>query len=229
MLYFNGTLYPEAGNPPIVNGVEIKNIIANGVLVWSKKAPAGSQTFTASGTFVVPEGYTEVSICMCGGGGSGSQYNTNFAGGGHAGQVISQTVAVTPGESISVVIGSGGASGPASGTYYGSAGGNSSFKGIIALGGAGGVYGSGSGHYMGNGSSKVSCGGTFNDGIQGTYGSWIAGGGEAGAFGNGGRGGNNTVACQAGGIGAGGGASTNASPAGFSHAGGRGQCVVSWG
>lgn len=225
MLYINGVIYPETGNSPIVNGVEIKNIIANGVLVWTKKAPAGSQTFTASGTFIVPEGYTEVSICMCGGGGSGAQLNEVSTGGGHAGQIISQTVVVTPGESISVVIGAGAPSGPQTGNYNGTAGGNSSFKGVTALGGVGGV----SGHYMGNGASRITCGGTFSDGVKATYGSWTGGGGEAGAFGNGGRGGNNTVASQAGGIGAGGGASTNSSPAGYSHAGGRGQCVVSWG
>ena len=98
---------------------------------------------------------------------------------------------------------------------------------ITANGGSGGVQSTQAlAHYQGNNGVRVSCGGTFNDGDRDEYGSWWAYGGQAGAFGNGGRGGAYSITCTAGGVGAGGG--SNVVGSGDAASGGRGQLVVSW-
>lgn len=233
-VYFNGTLV-DSGNFQF-DGITPDKVYFNGAEVWTNKAPAGSQTFTSSGTFTVPQGYTEVTICMCGGGGSGAStnaYEGQVAGGGSAGQVISQSVTVTSGQEISVVIGGGGGAVGGAGVN-GSSGGSSSFAAITASGGAGGILNRSSPSnpsYNGVGSSRTTCGGTFNDGLKYHGGFMYAGsdyysGGQAGAFGNGGNGATaqNTYP-QNGGIGAGGGGHSHYRPGG---SGGRGQCIVSW-
>src|SRR5690606_15639663 len=85
--------------------------------------------FTSNGTFVVPEGVTTgwVEGCAGGGGGGGSAgyvaNNQHNGGGGGAGQsVIAASYSVTPGDSLSVVIGAGGSRG-AGGAGPGHAGG----------------------------------------------------------------------------------------------------------
>lgn len=184
-------------------------------MMWQNMAPPGSETFTASGTFIVPAGYTEVTVCMCGGGGSGGYYDPHIAwsGGGYAGGIVSQVVTgLTGGQEVVVTIGSGGARHSTHGV--GNSGTPSFFGVVEAAAGGGGGYGS----YVGRGASRTTCGGTFNDGMYEYVGYE---GGQAGAFGNGGNAGTND-----GGIGAGGGAGYAYSlPSG---AGGRGQCVISW-
>lgn len=91
------------------------------------------QAFTASGTFVVPEGITTIDVLVVGGGGGGG---SRQGGGGGAGGVVVATLAVTPAEEIAVVVGAGGAGGAAGGR--GSNGGDSSFGAVSALGGGGG-------------------------------------------------------------------------------------------
>lgn len=75
----------------------------------------GTKVITSSGTFTVPEGVTSLDIFCVGGGGGGcdriiAPYDTkSIFGGGGGGYVTTKTaIAVTPGESLSVVIGSGG-------------------------------------------------------------------------------------------------------------------------
>jgi hypothetical protein len=195
------------------------------------RAPAGSQTFTASGTFTVPLGYTSVTICMCGGGGSGATtYSATKAGGGYAGQAVSQVVSVTSGASISITVGSGAAR-RVSGQASGIAGSASKFGAVTANGGAAGVFGGG---YAGNGGALVSaCGaGTFYHGTsrEATYGTPFAYGGQASAFGNGGNAGlSNSGGAAAGGVGAGGGGCVDfIGSVAASGAGGRGQVRISW-
>lgn len=78
-----------------------------------------SQTFTASGTFVVPAGVNFIMIEGVGGGGgggSGSSGNTGSkgqGGGGGGGSIFTGgfMVPVTPAESLTIVVGAGGAGG----------------------------------------------------------------------------------------------------------------------
>lgn len=100
------------------------------------------QIFTSSGTFTVPTGVTAVKVTCIGGGGGGGGYSalaTAYivsAGGGGAGAGIRFVTGLTPGGTVSVTIGGGGAGGTA-GT--GSTGGTSSFGAYISCtGGTGG-------------------------------------------------------------------------------------------
>jgi hypothetical protein len=130
-----------------------------------------SQLFTASGTFTVPDGVTQVVVEVCGAGGGGGYNdpgNTTgpFAGGGGGGGYLRALVTVTPGEPISVVVGAAGTTPDSSGD--GTAGGDSSFGSIVAGGGQGGQSDV-------NGGSG-GAGGTVNGGIF----SFIGQGGEDG-------------------------------------------------
>lgn len=222
-LYINGVMVgAENFN---INGVTPDNVFANGVKVWEKKAPAGSQTFTSSGTFTVPAGYSQVTICMVGGGGSGASAGVwDGRCGGYAGQVVSQVVSgLTGGQEIAVTVGSGGASVYAS---LGNAGTASSFGAYVtASGGAGGSFMT----YLGNGGGRTTCGGSGVDGssqyIEDQWGEdWAtAYGGQSSGFSNGGNGIGHSAG-GAGGVGSGGGASIFSS----SGAGGRGEVRVSW-
>lgn len=227
-IQFNGVEVDNKSGDMVFNGVNLTEVRFDNTKVWEQRAAPGTQLFTASGTFTVPVGYTEVTICMCGGGGGGATgYASN--GGGYAGQIISQTISVTEGQEINIIIGTGGA---ARGLYspgYGYPGTSSHFGPVIAVGGSGGVPNA----YAGVGNARSSCGGIFYDGTSGypnpngTYG----GGGQAGAFGDGGKGASisygfgTSGGVGAGGGGGGGGGGVSELP---STSGGRGQCVVSW-
>jgi uncharacterized protein YjbI with pentapeptide repeats len=113
------------------------------------------QSFSATSTWVVPAGVTSVSALIVGGGGGGGR---DVGGGGGAGGVIINTnIAVTPGVSMNIVVGSGG-NPPANSGLVASNGGNSSFAGLVAIGGGGG--GSLSNTAGANGGSAGGRGGT---------------------------------------------------------------------
>jgi len=104
----------------------------------STMAPSGSQTFTEDGVFTVPNGVTQLRVCMIGGGGGGTvciKHGNNLpAYGGTAGQLKEEIVTVIPGQKINVKVGIGGAGG----TYNSPQGRNgttSSFGSIYSLGG----------------------------------------------------------------------------------------------
>ena len=181
---------------------------------------------------------TQLTVCMCGGGGSGSGIQSpadNLSGGGHAGGIVSTTVTMTAGETAVCVIGVGGLGVDNPGD--GRPGTQTTFGPLTAGGGREGY--SGYYHpveeditYRGNGGSRTTCGGTFYDGIQdhhvGANGVYYAWGGEAGAFGDGGRGVYYNPG-GAGGVGAGGGGTTRTVGGGErTGAGGRGQIRLSW-
>lgn len=115
----------------------------------------GYTYFTANGTFTVPAGVTTVFLTMAGGGAGGysGQCETDCSpvsggNGGKAGQILSRlAVAVTPGQSISVTVGAGGA-------ISGGAGGSSCFGGTCASGGSGVGSGS-SGLFVGRNGTGV--------------------------------------------------------------------------
>jgi len=86
-------------------------------------------------TWDVPTGITSVqTLVLAGGGGGGSD---NGGGGGAGGLIYDTTVSVTPGASMTVVVGSGGLGATGASTQA-SNGGNSSFGSLVAFGGGGG-------------------------------------------------------------------------------------------
>lgn len=78
------------------------------------------QTFNSSTNWTVPNGTTSAEVLVIGGGGGG---NHKSGGGGGGGMSYSASYSVTPGASVSVVVGTGGA--------RGGAGGTSSFNGAL--------------------------------------------------------------------------------------------------
>lgn len=101
-------------------------------------------TFTSSQTWTVPSGINQVKVFCVGGGGAGGDGSWETRGGvtgngGGGGYTVTQTVNVTPGQQIPVIIGSGGDS------YYGLSdsrqrnGSQTSFGSVVAKGGYGGI------------------------------------------------------------------------------------------
>ena len=131
-------------------------------------------TFTSSGTFTVtaaPSGKYLDFLVVAGGGGS----DPAGAGGGAGGVVEKLTQSITAG-SFSVTVGTGGA--------FQTSGGNSAFKGEVAIGGGAG-NGSGTGLSGGSGGGGNNTGGaglqpTSASGGYGNAGSNSAGGGAGG-------------------------------------------------
>ena len=165
---------------------------------------AGSQSYTAAGTYswVAPSGVTSVSVVAVGGGGGGtSNYGTGRKSGSGGGLGYKNNYAVTPGNSYTVVVGAGGlglaavcAGNPGNCSYFVSTAVVKGGKGISAKSsGAGGTY-------TGDGGG---CGGISGRGYSG-------GGGAGGYSGAGGAGaqcytyGNAGAACGGGGGGGGG-------------------------
>jgi hypothetical protein len=89
---------------------------------------SGVQTFTATGTYVVPAGVTQVEVELWGGGaGSYASYSTVPSGGGAGGGYARKRVGnLTPGQTVTVTVASGGIGGTASGGAP-TAGGTTSF------------------------------------------------------------------------------------------------------
>ena len=97
---------------------------------------ANTTYFYTSGTYTVPAGVTKVYVSGCGGGAGGG----HIYGGGGGESVIRKAITVTPGQSIAVTIGSGGAANPTSGGtvssfYSGSNGGTTKFGSYLTLSG----------------------------------------------------------------------------------------------
>jgi len=113
--------------------------------------------FTSSGSWTVPAGVTAAEVVLIGGGGAGAGISGETFGGsgGGAGQITYSVVATTPGDTLTIAIGAGGASntqdaGAAStctgaATANGGVGGVHHSAGATVPGGTGGGYGGGSG------------------------------------------------------------------------------------
>jgi hypothetical protein len=103
---------------------------------------SGLISFTTIGTttWTAPAGVTEVEYLVVGGGGGGATgYDTGGGGGGAGGIVLTGNLAVTPGQTYTVIVGNGGTGGPDTRTNTsGETGSNSTFATITALGGTGG-------------------------------------------------------------------------------------------
>lgn len=131
-------------------------------------APAGAMLYATPGTysFVVPAGYTTITSILVGGGGGGgggiqSGDIHGGTGGGAGGIRYLQNIAVTPGETLTVVVGSGGLKGftnvttgsPNTGSVIAAAGTNTSIlrggSTILVASGGGGGQGSAGDNYNG--------------------------------------------------------------------------------
>jgi hypothetical protein len=146
------------------------------------------QDFTTSGTTVVPSGYTKADVLCIGGGGGGGYTTTSGVtirrGGGGGASAYSADLAVTPGESLTRVIGAGGAGRTT--TADPSAGGDTSLaRGGTTLVLARGASGQTGGATTGTGATQYAGG----DGAGFSQG---AGGGAAGASGGGSAGSGST-------------------------------------
>ncbi|WP_271311762.1 hypothetical protein [Yersinia intermedia] len=135
-------------------------------------------------TFTVPDGVTRIRARVVGSGGGAGGSGAGRTGGGGGGYAESW-ITVTPGQVLTIIVGSAGNGGGVSGA--GTNGGASSVSGFLSasggLGGAGGGVGTG-----GGGIGGVGTGGQFNttgsDGVDGTNHSDTTG--AAGAAGSGG-------------------------------------------
>lgn len=155
-------------------------LTGNKGLIMVVYSTAGTSTFT------VPDGVTRIRARVVGGGGGAGGSGAGRTGGGGAGGGYAESwIAVTPGQVLTIIVGSLGSGGLVSGA--GGNGGTSSVSGFLSasggLGGAGGGTGTG-----GAGIGGVGIGGQFNttgsDGVDGTNHSDVSG--AAGAAGSGG-------------------------------------------
>jgi len=204
--------------------------------------PHGVQTFSSTGTFTVPAGVTAIEVeIWAGGSGSWASVSGCAGGGGSGGGYARKRISgLTPGATITVTIGAGGAAG-VSGTTAPGAGGASSFGAYCsATGGVVNPLGTVSVPCLGN-QAGVGSGGDVN--LYGGDGG-VGGQNQGGLiFNNGGAGGEGPlsggIVGNAGGVGTagrfpGGGASgagtgssgTTAQAA--AAAGAAGLCVVRW-
>ncbi len=166
--------------------------------------PAAGVLFTTYGqhTWTVPDGVTSVSVVCIGGGGGGGGIlawtgnDPRGPGGGAGGGLgYKNNISVTPGSSVTVVVGEGGNGNGGSGNTvaYGIAGGDSYFSSDTTVKGGGGLGGQGSntnaytyytpnnragGTYVGDGGGNGGNGGKGG----GFYDPDAAGGGGAGGY-----------------------------------------------
>ena len=148
---------------------------------WSQT----TNTFSTSGSFVIPAGLTLLTAECWGAGGAGGGNDTSTsAGGGGGGGYSKTTISVTPNATINYVVGLGGVGTTASGV----AGSASSFSSVSANGGGGGTSGTGGAAGLGGAAGT----GTSFSGGKGSNGSLVLGllfsggaGGSAGTAANG--------------------------------------------
>lgn len=222
------------------NGVTIGKIDQTSVIPTLQ-----SQVFTSSGSFVVPAGKTVLMATIFGGGGGGAGgggYNASTSGGGGGGGAgslpITMPILVTPGETLTITVGSGGSGGIGGGNAIDGTNGANGDPSYILRGatilatGGGGTRGTGNG--TGSGGSGAGGQGGFNGftfettGGSGGADSTAGGSGSAGYSGAvGGSGG--TSSSANGGGGGGGGAGTGAGGAGGNGSGGAGSNGVNYG
>lgn len=157
---------------------EVRLVMCDGTTLQSVVVNAFSKTFTANGTFTKPPGYAQFSGLLWGGGGGGS---TSVGGGGGAcvpftlpSSAVSASTAVTV-ATASATGGQGGDSSFAGVTAYGGANGTSSTFG----GGGGGAFSAGSGQIGGAPSSSGFNGGngSGSTGVVGVSSAYGGGGG----------------------------------------------------
>jgi len=100
-------------------------------------AYGATEVFTSSGTFVPPDGITEVYAVVQGGGGAGGQGGGDHSSGGGAGAYCAGTVAVSG--SVSITVGAAGGTSSFGSDISASGGSNGANGGGFQTGGAGGT------------------------------------------------------------------------------------------
>lgn len=220
-------------------GGGVKHTLIHSGNYTSYVAPPGSQVFTANGTFTVPAGVTSVLLSGAGGGGGGGGGAGGYGGGGGGGgaSVINRSITgLTPGQTVTVTIGSGGAAGLGqnNGNTNGYAGGATSFGAYLSLsGGGGGTRGAANGvqgsappgDAGGAGGSAGGYGGAYGAGY---YADGLGGAGGSCTFGGGGHINHRPNAGQNGASYGGGGAGGNGMAYNNGGAGAGGVLIVSW-
>lgn len=153
--------------------------------------PVTSQTFSYTGatqTFTVPTGVTLINVSMWGGGGASNNVSDGAAAKGGAGGFVKFTIAVTPGESLTVNVGGKGSMPVIQYRQPGGAGGMSAllrsatYLGISGGGGGGGGYGNSNTNSWGGSGGGT----TANSGGDASVYSTGGGGGTQSAGGTGG-------------------------------------------
>lgn len=194
---------------------EVRLVQCDGSALRSVVLQPFTKTFTASGTFTTPPGYSYFGGLLWAGGASGSKYSalgTKAASGGGAGGCYPFTLpAALMGASETVTLGAGGAAQTAANTV-GTAGGASSIGTIITISG-GGV-----GTQAYNGGTGSRAGVDFVAGTGGAGASAQTGG--AGFYAGGGGGGGESDGSAPGGASTYGGGGGGAAAASFAAAGG---------
>lgn len=224
----------------IALGVLVSVLLGFGMLPAS--AATNTVVFTASGSWVAPSGVTSIQVSGWGGGGGGA--GTHGSGGGGGAYAGLNSFSVTPGNSYSFVVGTGGAVNTNGGTTTFNGTSLSAAPGwsnnVTSVGGLGGAIASSTGDVLhaggkggianngDNGSGGGEAGGALADGNPGGNASGVCAGGAGGTGantdgGDGGKGGNTTA--SAAGIapgGGGGGNNGNLGSCGTNHAGSAG-------
>ena len=176
------------------------------LMPFPSSVTGGTQTLTDGQSFVVPPGVSSVSSTLIGAGGGGGGGNTLFGGAGGSGARVVQTaLAVTPGETLTVTGGVGGAAGT-NGTLNTPTSGQNGTTISLLRGGT--TLMSATAGQRGTGASHG--GGESSPGVDG-------------ADGSGGTGGTVTA-----GAGAAGGAAGRNSPSVTPTAGGNGSITITW-
>lgn len=224
--YYAGGAFVPAGtsgtNGPVPSSgaISISNFYGTTAFI-----PFGEAAYTTEGTYsyVVPAGITQICAVAVGGGGANTTQDTGGAGGG----ALSYTnnIAVTPGETLTVVVGKAGAK-PlnAIGNAAQITGGLSSIaRGSTILLRAAPSPGIAVGQQGTPGLAAQGVGAVrYSGGFGKTSGNLSAGGGASGYSGNGGNGGDGTILAQAGSGGGGGGGGRGQATRSNSGAGGVG-------
>ena len=202
--------------------------LADGLITWAKlnadaKVKLNISPIVADGTFVVPAtNVTNIMIVGCGGGGGGgggglniAANNTSGGGGGAGGMIGVVFISPTPGETLTIDVGPGGAGGAGAGSAGATATAGTAGTATTLTYGAGTLtWGGGAGgpggddiaisgaakNYQGGGASSAGGGGStagvFGTPSAGEYSSFALGGaaGANGASGTGGGGGGGGLA-----------------------------------
>ena len=189
--------------------------------------PTGQAEYTTAGSFswTAPADVTSVSVVAVGGGGGGAPYSgvsggigAYGSGGGGGGLGWKNNIPVTPGQTYTVVVGSGGSGGTSptaggdsyfintstvrggggdfgdtsttstGGTFTGDGGGNGGNGAYADAGGGAYGGGGGAGGYSGNGGSAAVSGGSHGNGSGGGGGGGFGSGGGVGIYGEGANG-----------------------------------------
>ena len=210
------------------------NVLTSNGTTWSsaRSLIPTIQAFTSSGTFTIPASVTKVKVTVVGGGAGGRSATNSTAqgGGGAGGAAIKVITGLTPGGTVTVTVGAGGAADTTGGTssfgaYCSATGGLSPAFGAGPPGG-GGAGGTATGGDI-NFTGGAGCGG---NGVSGTV-AGTSGNGGASIFGGAGLGipatnSASTAGAGASGTGAGGGGGTGGP--GTGGAGGSGIVIVEY-